>query len=524
MFCTIFFLLSCAQIVPLTGGDKDVDAPKEVESLPKNGSVNFTEKEITIEFDEFIQLQNLQTQLIVSPLMKEKPDVTVKGKKLVIKLPDSLLTNTTYSLNFGEAIVDITENNPIPNYKYVFSTGSYLDSLSYSGTVANSIDLKPKEKFFVLLYDQFEDSIPYKGLPRYVAITDKEGKFTISNIANGQYKVFAINDINSNYLFDLPNEEIAFLDETIDLNRNVEGVLLYTFEEDNAQQFLVKSKNDVYSKISVILNEPTSELAIKPVEVEFEGLWNLIEKNKTGDTINVWLTQKLDIDNLKLEISDNAEVIDTASITLIKDKKFEETKLSLSTNISKTFDLNQSVIITTGRPTKTFDLKNIKLLQDSVEVVYTISNLDSVNRKFVLNYSFKESTSYQLFIPSNTFTDYFELSNDTLISAFTTKSKSDYGTIALTVSPNFSDNYIVQLYKNQQLVKEVFQSGEKKILFEYLQPGNYELKMIIDNDNNQKWTTGLYIENRQPEKVIYYEKPIVLKANWDNDINWIINE
>jgi len=160
-------LWSCAQRAALTGGEKDVLPPEIVAILPENQTLNFTSKEIVVEFNEFVRLSNLQNQLIVSPLMKETPEVMIKGKKMVVKLPDGLEPNTTYSLNFGDAIIDITENNPYPNYKYVFSTGDYIDSLSYSGKVLNAEDLSPKAAVFVMLYNQLADSVPLKQKPNY---------------------------------------------------------------------------------------------------------------------------------------------------------------------------------------------------------------------------------------------------------------------------------------------------------------------------------------------------------------------
>ena len=183
------FLYSCAQIRPLSGGEEDVNPPQEVESIPLNGSINFNVTSITVSFDEFIKLNNLNSQLIVSPIITPKPEILVKGKKLVIKLPKNLSPNTTYSLNFGSAVTDITEDNVYPNYKYVFSTGNFIDSLSYSGTVVNAFDLSPQEKVYVQLYDKKNDSIPLKEIPKYIALTDKEGNFELTNIAQGTYKI-----------------------------------------------------------------------------------------------------------------------------------------------------------------------------------------------------------------------------------------------------------------------------------------------------------------------------------------------
>lgn len=520
LFSITVLLLSCAQIVPITGGERDTEHPKEVGSFPKNGSTSFTEKTITIEFDEFIKLTNISSQLIVSPLMETTPEILVRGKKLVIKLEDKLAENTTYSLNFGNAITDITEDNPFPNYKYVFSTGTYLDSLSYSGSVLNAFDLSPKENIYVLLYDQFEDSLPYKELPRYVALTDAEGVFAITNIANGKYKFFAINDINSNYLFDLPNEEIAFKNETIQLDSSSVDNHVYLFEEKNGLQYVVKTESETFGKIDVQFNLPTTDLKATSLTVSQEEPW-LLEKNEAGDSLTLWLTLKNKIESLDIVFTDAEGIIDTSTIDIIDD--LTDTILNITTNITGNFDLNQTIILETNRPFKAFSSDSIKLSEDSILI--TATQFEDIGlRKFELAYDYKENTTYQLFIPPGTFEDIYGLKNDTVKINFKTKSESDYGIINLTINPNFSGGYIVQLFKNAQLIKQSFLLGKGTGSYKYLLPGNYQLKLIIDSNGDKKWNTGNYLEGLQPEKVIYYEKEIKIRANWDNDIIWTINE
>ncbi len=357
---SLAFLLSCAQIVPLTGGDKDITPPVEVKSEPQNSSLFFNSKTITIEFDEFIQLNNLSSQLIVSPLMETTPEIMIKGKKLVIKLSGELKENTTYSINFGNAISDITENNVYPNYKYVFSTGSYIDSLLFAGTVVNAFDLKPKDKVYVLLYDQLDDSVPLKELPRYIAITDKEGEFTITNIAHGEYKFFTINDINSNYLFDLPNEEIGFKDEPILLDSSSSGNLIYLFEEENELQYLDKAENKKYGKVDITFNLPTNNLIVTPLNQFFKVPFYIEEKSENGDSLTLWLKTTEGIENLELLLKDGEEIIDTADITIMDKKEFKDTSLKITTNITGNFDLNQSIAITSVWPVIEKDVAQIK--------------------------------------------------------------------------------------------------------------------------------------------------------------------
>jgi hypothetical protein len=204
---------ACAKMGSMSGGIKDVDSPVLLSSKPANYSVNFKSQKIELVFDEFVQLKNVNQELIISPPLPKKPDVRLKEKSIIIDLKNELRENTTYTLNFGKAIADNNEGNPITNFEFVFSTGSYLDSLSVKGHIVNAFNLQAsKEAFIVGLYDQTEDSVPLKTIPVYVGKTDEKGRFRINNIKADTFKVFALKDLNYNLRFDLPTEEIAFLD------------------------------------------------------------------------------------------------------------------------------------------------------------------------------------------------------------------------------------------------------------------------------------------------------------------------
>lgn len=519
----VLLLVSCAQIRPLTGGEKDVDPPKEVKSTPLNGAIHFVEQTITIEFDEFIKLTNVTSQLIVSPLMETPPEVFVKGKKLVIKLKAAFTENTTYSLNFGNAISDITENNVFPNYKYVFSTGSFIDSLAYSGTVVNAFDLSPKESVYVLLYEQLEDSIPLKATPRYVALSDKKGNYSLTNIAQGTYKLFAIKDINSNYLFDLPNEAIAFKKEPVFIDSVSINNTLHLFEEAQEIQFLKKAENKVFGKIDIRFNSPTQELSVLPLGYSFKKQWYLEEKNTAGDSLTIWLLVQDVFKNLEIELKDGDVLIDTADVKIMQSDQFKDTTLRVSTNASGSFDLNKNMLITLARPFVHFKKENILFYEDSVLIPTPLFKEIGVT-KLELVYAFKENTEYDLLIPPATFEDILGLKNDTVSTKFKTKKESAYGIINLAIIPNFSAHYLLQLFQKDKLIKESFLKDTASVGYDYLLPGTYELKLIIDKDKNQKWSTGNYLKGLQPEKVIFYEKAITIKANWDNAISWTINE
>lgn len=513
-------IYSCAQVVPLTGGDKDETPPQEVKSTPTNQSINFSETNITIEFDEFIKLQNLQQQLIVSPVMEENPDISIKGKKLIIKLKSELAPNTTYSINFGNAIIDITENNPIPNYKYVFSTGDYLDSLSFSGNVLFAQDLNPKEKVYVMLYESLEDSIPYLKKPKYVAITDKEGNFSITNIAQGTYKVFALEDINSNYVYDLPNEQIAFLENPVSIDSNITQQNLLLFEEQQDNQYLKKVEHKEYGKVVFYLNQPSEDIVITN-NIKEKIRWYVEERNPTNDTIIHWLLGVGNFKEATYYVKDGTEILDTTEVNFIDASKFKDTSLTVTTNISPMFDLDKNIVVSTPRPVTVINKENIQLLEDSVPIKWEFIAHENT-RKFEISYPFKENTNYVLQMLPNTFVDLRGLKNDSITTSFKTKKTSDYGIILLQMDVNFEAPYVLQLIKNKKIIKELPLVGNQQLNFPNLNPGDYELHLIVDENDNKKWDTGNYLKKQPPETVIHYQKVIKIRPNWDNEILWKI--
>jgi len=206
---------ACANVVSPTGGPRDEDPPEVVRSTPSDRATNFTDDQIRIFFNEFVQLHNIRQQLLVSPPMERTPEVTIRGQSIVIDIEEELRPETTYNLFFGDAIRDITEGNAIPNFQFVFSTGSYVDSLSVMGQVKNAYNLEPEEGIYVMMYDDVYDSIPYLERPVYLAKTDEDGHFRINNMAGGEYLMFGLRDDNANFLYDLPDEKIAFIDSLV---------------------------------------------------------------------------------------------------------------------------------------------------------------------------------------------------------------------------------------------------------------------------------------------------------------------
>ena len=281
LFLLILWISGCAKVVAPTGGPKDVEPPKILSSDPPNQSTNFDGDEIKITFDEFIQLNDLNQNLVVSPPLEEKPEVLVKGKSLNIEFPVELKDSTTYNIYFGNAVQDYNEGNPIENFQYVLSTGEYIDSMSVEGKILNAFNLLPEEDVLVMLYSDFSDSVPMKNIPEYISKTDKEGFFRINNIRNDEFKIFALQDANKNYLFDLSDESIAFSDSVVNFWMETKTVADTIFVHDS----LLADPNEMIIDSIWVSSQDFSpdSLAADSAESVKDSL--LVIKHKPIDTI-----------------------------------------------------------------------------------------------------------------------------------------------------------------------------------------------------------------------------------------------
>lgn len=575
LFC-FAILAGCANIVAPQGGPIDTTPPQFIKSTPPNHSTNFKEEKVRIYFDEFVALKDAMSQIVISPQIENTPEFRLKGKSLIIEFKDKFKDSTTYNIFFGNSIVNITESKPMVNFQYVFSTGDYVDSLVIKGNVKNSYDLKAEEDVIVMLYKETGDSVPYQQKPFYISKTDKSGNFQLNNLADGKYKLFALKDANSNYLYDLPNEQIAFIDslvvpyiiysQAIDsvsadtvmfdsslvktpvadsslvdslaaakfLNKSLK---LFLFEEKDSTQQIISAKAPKLGRLLFIFKYPVKDLSIRRLKEDSLKDWKIDEFLTNRDTLICWL-KNLEQDSLFLEISDKKIVLDTVKLALITKEKEQGKKgkkeelvesLQINPNASNKgkFDYFSSLNLSFSFPVDSFDFSNIILREKTDTVFETIAfeikfeNQD-VKRKILISNKFKEASSYNLFIPSGAFTDIHGLKNDTLDLNFTTSETGDYGIIFLDLKlPGINENYIIQLLtENDLLIKQVLAKSTQKLEFNHLKPGKYKFKAIHDTNKNGHWDTGDYMKKLQAERVFYVPEIIKVRANWDQDIEW----
>lgn len=528
-FKSIWFLalvitaVSCANRGTPTGGEKDTEPPKIVKSVPENYSTNFNAKEIVIHFNEYVKIKNIQKQLIISPPMDPQPDIipmSSASKYIKIHILDTLAPNTTYAFNFGQSIVDNNEGNPYPYYKYVFSTGDTIDSLSVKGQVVDAQLKKPDTFVSVMLYEvdsTYTDSVIYKQRPKYITNTlDSVTTFSLENLKAGKYLLVALKDANSNYTFQPKDDKIGYQENYITLPQDSTGFNLKLFKEELDFKTFRPSQS-AGQKIMFGYQGDPKNTEITMVDSVPSNLKSWITKDAKTDTLYYWYTPKVKMDSTRFTVSNG----DYKQTVKFRFRNLERDSLMIralkgGSNFSQPFSVQSNI------PLKKIEDKYISVIdKDSVPVDFT-THYDALANEFFVYFDKTESNNYRIQMRPKTFTDIFETVNDTLNFSVRTKAFSDYSNVRVTLM-NATYPVIVQLTDNKGVVKyELASEKNQPFDFRNVETGTYFLRVVFDANNNQKWDTGNFLKKIQPERVAHYPKAIDARANWDPIVEFIL--
>ncbi len=537
----ILWLLSCARITAPSGGPIDKVPPKIVYVKPPMYSTRFNNKKIEIKFNEYIVLKNLTKNLLISPPNMEKPKIKLSGKKIFIVLPDSLQDNTTYIIDFGNAIADFTEGNILRNFKYVFSTGPEVDSLVLRGKVYDAFSHEPEKNMLVGLYYSLSDSVPYHHKPQYITRTDEQGNFEFTNLKDTVYYVFALADKNNNYIYDLPTEKIGFynmklrpylLSNSNDTTKDtvivdsVKAVEIPTFYEYKNKKFYIKKfYRKTPWKLAVLFNDKMDSI---PVVKPLDNIKYATEISKYNDTLQIWLldTTKMKNDTILFTISyyDNHNWQDDTLSFVMNTNKYKKkpVKILMSDKLPIS-PITNTIRLRINEPVNEIDTTKV-LFYYTEDTLKRYVNY-SIEKKFKnFDISFKKNTDvkYHLILDSAAIYSIYGNVNDSSAFNFAVRNEDDYGNLIVEWQWASSPSQIVvQLMDDKMknvLRKNVVMFEDTSTVFNHLLSGKYAIRIIYDSNMNGKWDGGDLLLKEMPEKVLI-KKDIKIKQGWDNIIS-----
>ncbi len=571
-------LYACASFGTPGGGELDTDPPRYVGSTPSPNALNFSKNKVEIVFDELVAIEKASEKVIITPPQQQNPIIKSQGKKVIVELKDSLLPNTTYTIDFTDAIVDNNEKNPLENYSFAFSTGNVLDSLMVSGRLLNAENLEPMPNILVGLHRDLNDSAFISKSFVRTSKTNDKGQFSIRNITPGTYKIYALEEVDRSYTYNQPGEAIAFNDSLIvpdfefavrndttwtdttkveiDTIREIhythffpDDIILRLFKEKKEKQSMSRPERPNMNRFRLSFSSTPHPIPeIRLLNTGTSEDWYIPEFSNESKTIDYWIKDSTiyQLDTLSLEVnylkSDSLNQLipqtDTLSLSYRGRKKESEKKkkgeeeridfLTIETSARSSFEVYDTLNFVFSEPLLNFDKKLIKIAE-KIDTNWVNQDLpilqDSLNpRKYWVNKKWTYEKEYKIEIDSATFTSLYGKWNDKFQTTFKVKSKDDYGHLIVSVSGNNGLPGIGEILDSSDKVlkKSVLKNGY--LFFPNMKPGQYYLRYFDDTNNNEVWDTGNYEQKIQPENVYYYPTAIEIRQNWEHRQNWNIKE
>ncbi|WP_396150905.1 Ig-like domain-containing protein [Flavobacterium sp.] len=505
---------SCAKRGYITGGMKDTIAPVLKLSEPKNFSTNFKGNVIKLQFDEYVKLKDVNKQMIISPPMKTQPLISPMAatKEIKITIKDTLLENTTYSFNFGNSIQDNNEGNPYQQFKYIFSTGTYIDSLELRGTIKDAFDRKTDNFVSVMLYEKnekFNDSVVYKEVPRYITNTlDSLKTFKLENLKEGNYLLIALKDANNNNKFDPKTDKIAFFNETISVPSDF-AYELELFKEE--LPFKPLKPIQASGNRIIVGHEGKADNLKSELKNGNEIIPTVITPFEGKDSVQIWF-KPIKTDSLSLKLNRN----NFEKEFTVKMKNQKADSLTFKAKQSGTLHFKDKFTLTSSIPLIKIDDSKIKLInKDSVAIAFS-TKYNAEKQEVEIDFKKEPLEKYNFTLEKGAFTDLLERESDSTGYRVSTKDVADYGNLRLQLEGIKSYPIIVELTDDKgKVLASAYSEGETILDFDLVEPAMFTVRIIYDENKNKVWDTGSYLEKRQTEEVRYFPTPVEVRANWD---------
>lgn len=541
------------------GGPKDTIPPTLLKETPLNGTCNFYEKTIVLQFDEYVQLDNVGENVLISPPQQTPPIVKAIGKRVIVTFEEQLEDSTTYTVDFGRAICDNNEKVPLGNYSFSFATGDHIDTLALFGKVINAENLNPVQGVMVGVHSDLNDSAFSTEAFKRIAKTDSTGQFGILNLRGGTYRVYALRDMSKDYRYQ-PSEALAFTDETFSPTLACDSsgewyhvpdtILLKLFSENKQRHYFVRGLRDKEQHyFTLLFSAPQDSLprivALQPDSLHQDSAWvdftqyMLCQANPTKDTLIYWLTDSMAIrmDTLNflmtykmsdslynlMPTTDTVSVIYrhprmTAKAIEALERKNANRKVEIKSNASNKFDIYRTIEWYASTPLIDIEKDSIHLMEKKdtllIPMAFKFARLDSIGMRFAIEAAIEPEHSYVLSIDSGAMHDIYGITNNPFKADYHLRPKEEYASLTIHLT-HYSPLARIQVLDDKDRVIREEAAQPDGTTFTYLEAKSFYVRLYIDLDGNGQWTTGDWATKRQPEPVYYFPKKLSLRANWD---------
>lgn len=570
------YLYSCATRSVPTGGPKDTIPPRLINTIPANKSLHYNGNTIVLNFDEFIKTKDMNNQLIITPRLNEEINQKINKRSLIINLNEKLDSNTTYTFNFQDAVQDITESNPARDLILAFSTGDYIDSLYIEGMIKDLLTDKVMENAVVALYAYNDTANVFDHKPQYFTRTKKDGYFKLENLKNNTYRLYAYNDVNKNLTLQSDTEPYGFVPDSIVLDSSISDIIIPLVKR-NVKEFIVQSARPSGKYYEIRLSKYIQDYTLTPIEDTSDSIisnkaidptiirvYNTIKNDSITtilnaidtvgqeviDTVTIKFSptqRKSDPATSKITPSNNTTILenyegtiefnkpikavnldsvffyyDSLMIVPIQDhelawNKFRD-KLTIRTKLDKSLLERERPKVDTAAADTTNIIEEPNISEDKSPNVQSTNNKKEIGEKVISKFD-KRSNQIMLFMAKGSF---ITVENDTLpetTALYSFLKTEDLGLLKGTINTAFKSYFIQLLDKSGKLIKEI--ENERNFIFRNLSPGEYRIRILIDNNEDGEWSLGNILENIPPEEVYFYEEPLIIRANWERELDEI---
>ncbi len=516
----------CANIGNPEGGPRDlsppeIDSTESTPNLQRNFDPASSKTDIVLRFNEWVKLEDAFKQVVVSPPLQYTPRIELKGKGIFVRFDprEQLKANTTYTINFGNAIKDITENNPVRDLRYVFSTGDIIDTAYIGGKLADAFSGETKENMIVMLYENQHDTVVFKERPTYFSRTDKNGHFLIRNIKDTVYKIFALEDANSNYLYDQDKEIIAFLDREVRSGED-STTLLLQYYSSYVRPRITEQDAETGGLVKIMANFPYEEMELKTTEPSISMF-----PMKYKDTLMVYYLPDTSR-GWSLEINLKGEPVDTVNVNRVRRMLSDTFKCNTTLQDFKSVAPGVGFTLSFNHPLGQSDTNRIVLVNDTTQASepYQLKS-GTLPNELELFCNCTERQTYSLTILPGAIPDYKGRQTDTLRFKLRGLEAGQTGLLTIEcLDLDSSQTYVIDLIQDDKAIRSSSHSGQSTytLTYSFLTPGNFSLRITEDRNQNLRWDPGDYRQNILPEKVLT-RKNISVRANWEvrEQISWI---